>query len=84
MLANKKTILQINNDLQLFLGKNTEQFTQWLRKVVSSPELLDEPKEESDEGKEGKKVDELSEGEGVCLVINTYTHTSLLTHIHDI
>ena len=66
MLANKKTLLQINNDLQLFLGKNTEQFTQWLQKVISSPELLDEPKEELEESKEEKKGDEPSEGEGEC------------------
>ena len=43
MLANKKTMLQIKNDLQLFLGNNTEQFTDWLQRVLSSPELLEEP-----------------------------------------
>lgn len=30
MIANKKTIQQIANDLQLFLGDNTETFTHWL------------------------------------------------------
>lgn len=29
MLANKKTANQINTDLQLFLGENTDRFTQW-------------------------------------------------------
>ena len=38
MLANKKTIHQINNDLQLFLGDNTNRFTEWLQRAMLSPE----------------------------------------------
>ncbi|XP_003386363.2 PREDICTED: zinc finger CCCH domain-containing protein 14-like [Amphimedon queenslandica] len=40
MLANKKTMNQISTDLQLFLGENTDQFIDWLKKVVSDPSLL--------------------------------------------
>lgn len=29
MLANKKTMHQISNDLNLFLGDDTDQFTHW-------------------------------------------------------
>ncbi|XP_064394798.1 zinc finger CCCH domain-containing protein 14-like [Halichondria panicea] len=46
MLANKKTMLQIKNDLQLFLGNNTDAFSDWLQRVASTPELL----EDTDEG----------------------------------
>ena len=47
MLANHKTIHQINNDLKLFLGGNTERFTTWLQEAVISPRVLDpEQKEE--------------------------------------
>ncbi|XP_074653574.1 zinc finger CCCH domain-containing protein 14-like isoform X3 [Tubulanus polymorphus] len=34
MVANKKTKEQMTNDLQLFLGKNTEKFTTWLTSVL--------------------------------------------------
>lgn len=30
MVANKKTKLQMTEDLNLFLGDNTEKFTEWL------------------------------------------------------
>ena len=47
MLANHKTIHQINNDLKLFLGGNTERFTTWLQGAIVSPRVLDtEQKEE--------------------------------------
>lgn len=42
MLANKKTIHQVNNDLQLFLGEHTDVFTEWLQKVLSNQDLLRE------------------------------------------
>ena len=40
MLANKKTVHQINNDLQLFLGDNTNLFTSWLQNAISDPSTL--------------------------------------------
>ncbi len=40
MLANNKTMSQINQDLQLFLGDNTNRFTSWLRNVMADPESL--------------------------------------------
>lgn len=42
MLANKKSMLQVKNDLQLFLGSNTNAFTDWLQKAMSIPDFLDE------------------------------------------
>lgn len=36
MLANKKTVQQINNDLQLFLGENTDPFTDWLQQFLET------------------------------------------------
>lgn len=42
MLANKKSMLQVKNDLQLFLGSNTDAFTDWLQKAMSVPDFLDE------------------------------------------
>ena len=40
MLANKKTFHQINNDLQLFLGSNTNHFTEWLQKATANPDTV--------------------------------------------
>ena len=40
MLANNKTIEQIDQDLRLFLGDNSEKFTAWLRNAVANPESL--------------------------------------------
>lgn len=57
MLANKKTILQIKNDLQLFLGANTDQFSDWLQKVMSNPELLDNQEKGERIDKEKKNED---------------------------
>ncbi len=54
MLANKKTMLQIKNDLQLFLGNNTDAFSDWLQRVASTPELLDELDETDGGPKAGK------------------------------
>uniref|UniRef100_A0A915HKP1 Zinc finger CCCH domain-containing protein 14 n=1 Tax=Romanomermis culicivorax TaxID=13658 RepID=A0A915HKP1_ROMCU len=34
MIANKKTKEQMTNDLNLFLGKNSEIFTEWVHKVL--------------------------------------------------
>ncbi|KAL5474839.1 hypothetical protein EMCRGX_G026859 [Ephydatia muelleri] len=36
MLANKKSVHQINNDLQLFLGENTDPFTDWLQQFLEA------------------------------------------------
>ncbi len=56
MLANKKTMLQIKNDLQLFLGNNTDAFSDWLQRVASTPELLEDTDEgELKAGKDDKK-----------------------------
>ena len=46
MLANHKTIHQINNDLKLFLGGNTERFTTWLQGAITSPRVLDSEQKE--------------------------------------
>lgn len=55
MLANNKTITQVNQDLQLFLGDNTDTFTTWLQTVVDNPSLLQKKRGgESDGGGEGK------------------------------
>ncbi|XP_049943521.1 uncharacterized protein LOC126424791 isoform X2 [Schistocerca serialis cubense] len=35
MVANKRSKSQMADDLQLFLGKSTEQFTNWLQQVLS-------------------------------------------------
>ena len=43
MLANNKTVHQINNDLQLFLGENTDRFTAWLQRAMTDPSALTEP-----------------------------------------
>lgn len=40
MLANNKTVHQINNDLQLFLGENTDRFTAWLQRAITDPAAL--------------------------------------------
>jgi len=40
MLANKKTVSQISQDLELFLGDNTSRFSKWLKEVLEKPELL--------------------------------------------
>ena len=56
MLANHKTIHQINNDLKLFLGGNTERFTTWLQGAVTSPHELDPEQKE----------------EGVCVCVCVY------------
>ena len=40
MLANNKTVHQINNDLQLFLGENTDRFTAWLQRAINDPDSL--------------------------------------------
>ena len=40
MLANKKTVHQINNDLQLFLGDNTNLFTTWLQEAIANANTL--------------------------------------------
>ena len=40
MLANNKTVHQINNDLQLFLGENTDRFTAWLQRAITGPAAL--------------------------------------------
>jgi hypothetical protein len=54
MLANNKTVDQINNDLQLFLGENTDRFTTWLRKAISDPAtMMERDTEASQERKEG-------------------------------
>ena len=45
MLANHKTIHQIAGDLKLFLGANTDRFTVWLQKVISTPDMLVEKEE---------------------------------------
>ena len=42
MLANKKTIQQINNDLQLFLGENTDTFTDWLQQYLEAEKQVTE------------------------------------------
>ena len=40
MLANKKTVSQISQDLELFLGDNTSRFSKWLKEVLEKPDLL--------------------------------------------
>ena len=47
MLANNKTVLQINNDLQLFLGDNTDRFTSWLQRAITDPSALMEKETET-------------------------------------
>lgn len=50
MLANNKTFAQVGEDLQLFLGDNTDTFTSWLQTVVSNPALLQKKSGEGGEG----------------------------------
>ena len=64
MLANKKTIHQINNDLQLFLGEHTDVFTSWLQKVLSNQDL-------SVVEVEGRKKET---GEGVCVCRSVFMY----------
>ena len=47
MLANNKTVHQINNDLQLFLGENTDRFTTWLQRAISDPAAMMERETET-------------------------------------
>ncbi len=54
MLANKKSMLQVKNDLQLFLGGNTDAFTDWLQKSMTVPDFL----EESMKAQDNKKTKE--------------------------
>ena len=49
MLANNKTVHQINNDLQLFLGANTDRFTAWLHRAMSDPAVMMETTSEERE-----------------------------------
>lgn len=62
MLANQKTMTQINNDLQLFLGKNTDRFIHWLETVIRSPQLLDQPSNQAEE----RKDETIYEGRVLC------------------
>ena len=39
MVANQKSIQQINSDLQLFLGDNTNRFTKWLQGELQGQQL---------------------------------------------
>ena len=48
MLANKKSIQQINSDLQLFLGENTDTFTNWLEECI----LVEKQVPEAENGKQ--------------------------------
>ena len=48
MLVNKKTFLQINNDLQLFLGDHTNPFTEWLQQALGSPAQLGSSRKSED------------------------------------
>ena len=40
MMANNKTMAQVNQDLQLFLGEHTNNFTGWLQEAVANPDIL--------------------------------------------
>ena len=53
MLANNKTVAQVNQDLQLFLGQNTNNFTSWLQEVMVTPSLLKNTGEEAREKDKG-------------------------------
>ena len=53
MLANNKTVHQINNDLQLFLGANTDRFTEWLQDAMNNPSVLTETVSEQKKKEEG-------------------------------
>ncbi|KAJ2951549.1 hypothetical protein O0L34_g13698 [Tuta absoluta] len=72
MVANKRTRAQMEEDLQLFLGDNTELFVNWLHQVLKKlqevtvpapkePEKVKEKKEkkskDKDKTKSGKKTD---------------------------
>lgn len=59
MLANNKTVHQINNDLQLFLGENTDRFTQWLQLAMTDPSVLTETQEKK----------EAADSERMCLCV---------------
>lgn len=67
MLANNKTVHQINNDLQLFLGENTDRFTEWLQQAMTNPSVLVETTSKA------KEKDE-TDSERMCLCVVTMLH----------
>ncbi|XP_046355897.2 zinc finger CCCH domain-containing protein 14-like [Haliotis rufescens] len=63
MVANKKNSLQMKEDLNLFLGGNTEKFTTWLHNLINklqsiSSETVSDDKEKEKKEKERKKSTE--------------------------
>ena len=62
MLANNKTVHQINNDLQLFLGENTDRFTEWLQQAMANPSVLVETTSKPKEREE-------TDSERMCLEV---------------
>ena len=75
MLANKKTFHQINNDLQLFLGSNTNHFTEWLQKATANPDTVVK--------KSGGNVYRLHEQYiHVHVLVHAGTHTCTCTCTH--
>ena len=63
MLANNKTVHQINNDLQLFLGENTERFTTWLQRAIADPAaMMERETETSQQRKKRERKKERGEG----------------------
>ena len=67
MLANRKTVHQINNDLQLFLGENTNRFTVWLQGMLTLTTRGD--LSEGEEEEEGGEIEEEREKGTYCLGI---------------
>ncbi|XP_030854637.1 zinc finger CCCH domain-containing protein 14 isoform X2 [Strongylocentrotus purpuratus] len=56
MIANKKTEEQMEDDLALFLGTNTDKFCGWLQGVLKKLQAArDEQKERKEKGKDKKK-----------------------------
>ena len=78
MLANNKTVHQINNDLQLFLGENTDRFTAWLQRAITDPAaLMERDIEASQECKEGgrERERERKRRDRSPLILSTYAST---------
>ena len=72
MLANNKSVHQINNDLQLFLGENTDRFTTWLQRAIDDPAVLMETASEQRE-REAAEMGTTSERMHMTVCICTCT-----------
>ena len=60
MVANKKTQKQMSDDLNLFLGSNTDKFTTWLHQLLTKLQSITAGKSHGDISSQGLSQDTYS------------------------